>query len=104
MCKTDALVDSGNKACLTAASSSLLWAAAIRSHGKIIGTQIAMTETLQAIDQQFTCGVDNACLSAASWSLVWQYCEKLMQILNGTGSDWHERNLISNMYVAQSVK
>jgi hypothetical protein len=27
-----------------------------------------------------------------------------MQILKGTGSDWHERRLISNLYMAQSVK
>jgi len=29
---------------------------------------------------------------------------KLMQILKGTGIDWRERRLISNLYVAQSVK
>jgi hypothetical protein len=28
---------------------------------------------------------------------------KLMQILKGTGIDWHERRLISNLYMAQSV-
>ena len=27
-----------------------------------------------------------------------------MQILRGTGIDWHERILISNLYMAQSVK
>ena len=29
---------------------------------------------------------------------------KLMQILKGTGIDWLERMLISNLYMAQSVK
>jgi hypothetical protein len=29
---------------------------------------------------------------------------KLMQILKETGIDWHERRLISNLYMAQSVK
>jgi hypothetical protein len=29
---------------------------------------------------------------------------KLMQILKKTGIDWHERRLISNLYMAQSVK
>jgi len=29
---------------------------------------------------------------------------KLWQILKGTGIDWYERRLISNLYVAQSVK
>jgi len=29
---------------------------------------------------------------------------KLMQILKGTGMDWRERRLISNLYMAQSVK
>ena len=29
---------------------------------------------------------------------------KLMQILEGTGIDWRERKLISNLYMAQSVK
>jgi len=29
---------------------------------------------------------------------------KLMQILKGTGIDWHGRRLISNLYMAQSVK
>jgi hypothetical protein len=29
---------------------------------------------------------------------------KLMQVLKGTGIDWHERRLISNLYIAQSVK
>jgi len=29
---------------------------------------------------------------------------KLMQILKGTGIDWRERRLISNLYKAQSVK
>jgi hypothetical protein len=29
---------------------------------------------------------------------------KLMQILKGNGIDWHERRLISNLYIAQSVK
>jgi len=27
-----------------------------------------------------------------------------MQILNGTGIDWHERRLISKLYMYQSVK
>ena len=29
---------------------------------------------------------------------------KLMQILKGTGIDWRERRLISNLYMAQSVE
>jgi hypothetical protein len=29
---------------------------------------------------------------------------KLMQILKETGTDWRERKLISNLYMAQSVK
>jgi len=29
---------------------------------------------------------------------------KLIQILKGTGIDWRERRLISNLYMAQSVK
>jgi len=29
---------------------------------------------------------------------------KLMQILKGTGIDWCERRLISNLYMTQSVK
>ena len=29
---------------------------------------------------------------------------KLMQTLKGTGIDWYERRLISNLYMAQSVK
>jgi hypothetical protein len=29
---------------------------------------------------------------------------KLMQILKGTGIDWRERRLITNLYMAQNVK
>jgi len=30
--------------------------------------------------------------------------DKLMQIIQGTGVDWRERRLISNLFMAQSVK
>jgi len=44
------------------------------------------------------------------WFLDWQKAfhrvnwTKLMQILEGSGIDWHERRLISNLYMARSVK
>jgi len=35
----------------------------------------------------------------------WQKAlDKLMQIIKETGSDWRERRLISNLYMAQSAK
>jgi len=44
------------------------------------------------------------------WSIDWQKAfdrvnwTKLMQILKKIGIDWSERRLISNLYMAQSVK
>jgi len=46
------------------------------------------------------------CVCFIDWQKVFDQVNwtKLMQILKGTGIDWHERRLISNLYMAQRVK
>jgi len=54
--------------------------------------------TLETDAELCVCLIDwQKAFDRANWT-------KLMQILKGTGIDWHERRLISNFYMAQSVK
>ena len=54
--------------------------------------------TLEIDEELCVCFIDwQKAFDRVNWT-------KLMQILKGTGIDWHERRLISNLYLAQSVK
>jgi len=48
---------------------------------------------------------EDLCVCFIDWKQTFDRVNwtKLMQILEGTGIDWHERRLISNWYMAQSV-
>jgi len=58
-----------------------------------------ISERTWEIDEELSvCFIDwQKAFDRANWT-------KLMQILKGTGIDWRERRLISNLYMAQSVK
>jgi len=49
---------------------------------------------------------EELCVCFIDWQKVFDQVNwtKLMQILKGTDIDWHERRLISNLYMAQRVK
>ena len=58
---------------------------------------------------QYFCTVshnEELCVCFIDWQKAFDRVNwtKLMQILKGTGIDWRERRLISNLYMAQSVK
>ena len=46
------------------------------------------------------------CVLASDWQKAFDQVNwtKLMHILKGTGIDWHERRLISKLYMAQSIQ
>ena len=46
------------------------------------------------------------CVCFIDWKQVFGRVNwtKVMQILKGTGIDWRERRLVSNLYMAQSVR
>jgi hypothetical protein len=63
-------------------------------------------EMLRIISEQ-TLEIDvEVCVCFTDWQKASDQVNwtKLMQILNRTGIDWHERRLISNLYMAQSVR
>jgi len=60
--------------------------------------RIISEQTLEIDEELYICLID---WQKASDQVNWT---KLMQILKGTGIDWHERRLISGLYMAQSVK
>ena len=49
---------------------------------------------------------EELCVCFIDWQKVFDQVNwtKLMQVLKGNGIDWHERRLISNLYMAHSVK
>jgi hypothetical protein len=49
---------------------------------------------------------EELCVCFIDWNKAFDRVNrtKLMQILKGTGIDWRERRLISNLYMVQSVK
>ena len=49
---------------------------------------------------------EELCVCFLDWQKAFRRVNwaKLMQILEGSGIDWHERRLISNLYMAQSGK
>jgi len=49
---------------------------------------------------------EELCICLIDWQKAYDQVNwtKLMQILKGTGIDWHKRRLISSLYMAQSVK
>jgi len=60
--------------------------------------RIISKRTLEIDEELNVCFIDRQkAFDRVNWT-------KLMQILKETGIDWHERRLISNLYVAQSVK
>jgi hypothetical protein len=60
--------------------------------------RIISERTLEIDEEQCVCFIDwQKAFDRVNWT-------KLMQILKGTGIDWHERRLISNLYLAQRVK
>jgi len=60
--------------------------------------RIISDRTLETDGELCNCFVDwHKAFDRVNWT-------KLMQILKGTGIDWRERRLISNLYMAQSVK
>jgi hypothetical protein len=59
------------------------------------------------IYKERTLEIDEAlCVCFIDWQKAFDRvnCTKLMQILKVTGIDWRERKLISNLYMARSVK
>ena len=59
---------------------------------------IIAERTLEIDEELCVCFIDwKKAFDCVNWT-------KLMQILKGTGIDWCERRLISNLYMAQSVK
>jgi hypothetical protein len=63
-----------------------------------IGMLRIISERTLETDELRVCFIDwQKAFDRVSWT-------KLMQILKGTGIDWHERRLISNLYMTQSVK
>ena len=57
-CKMDAQVGSSDQACLSAASSSVMWSAVLKVPLRSSGKQTAITSTLQVADKHFTSSVD----------------------------------------------
>jgi hypothetical protein len=47
---------------------------------------------------------EELCACFIDWQKAFVNWTKLMQILKGTGIDWHERRLISKLYMEQSIK
>jgi len=48
---------------------------------------------------------EDLCFCSIDWKQAFDRVNwtKLMQVLKGTGIDWRERRLISNLYMAQNV-
>jgi hypothetical protein len=60
--------------------------------------RIISERTLEIDEEQCICLIDwQKAFDQVNWT-------KLMQILKGNGIDWRERRLITNLYMAQSVK
>jgi hypothetical protein len=60
--------------------------------------RIISEQTLRIDEELCVCFIDwQKAFDGVNWT-------KLMQILKGTGIDWCERRLISNLYMAQSFK
>jgi len=60
--------------------------------------RIISERTLEIDEDLCVCFIDwKQAFDRVNWT-------KLMQILKGTGIDWHERRLISNLYMVQSVR
>ena len=60
--------------------------------------RIISEQTLEVDEELCVCYIDwQKAFDRVNWT-------KLMQILKETGIDWRERILISNLYMAQSVK
>ena len=69
-----------------------------RNRNAIGMVKIISERTLEADAELCVCFIDwQKAFDRVNWT-------KLMQILKETGIDWRERRLISNLYVAQSVK
>jgi hypothetical protein len=60
--------------------------------------RIILERTLEIDEELSVCFIDwQKAFDQVNWT-------KLMQIIKKTGIDWRERKLISNLYMAQSVK
>ena len=61
--------------------------------------ELGITEGTLDIDEELcVCFIDwQKAFDRVNWT-------EFMQILKGTGIEWRERRLISNLYMAQSVK
>jgi len=60
--------------------------------------RIIPERTLEIDEDLFVCFIDwKQAFDRVNWT-------KLLQILKGTGIDWRERRLISNLYMVQSVR
>ena len=65
---------------------------------KELGMLRISERTLEIDEELRVCFIDwQKAFDRVNWT-------KLMQILRGNGIDWRERRLISNLYMAQSVK
>jgi hypothetical protein len=66
---------------------------------KELGMLRIISERTLEIDEEL-------CVCFIDWQKVFDHVNwaKLMRILKRTGIDWHERRLITNLYMAQSVK
>jgi hypothetical protein len=49
---------------------------------------------------------EEICICFIDWQKAFDHVKwtKLMEILTKTGIDWHERRLISKLYMGQSIK
>ena len=60
--------------------------------------RIISERTLEIDEELRVCFTDwQKAFDQAKWT-------KLMQVLKEAGIDWHERRMISNLYIAESVK
>ena len=60
--------------------------------------RVISERTLEIDEELYVCFIDwQKAFDRVNWT-------KSMQILHGTGIDWHERRLISNLYMAECVK
>jgi hypothetical protein len=71
--------------------------------GKGIRDEVGM---LRIISERTLNMDQELCACFLDWKKTFEHVRwtKLMQILKGTGIDWHERRLISKLYIDESVK
>ena len=88
MCQTEALADSSDPACLSAASWSLVWAAVIRSHAEIIGNADSNNSPSMIIlcskDTHFTISTPVSTFVSMSFSRILHFEAQIPKALSTT--------------------